>query len=143
MLNTLNADNIDYQVAQFKRYTAEADSYSALVRANPFDTVASAKFNEALEGAQDYLGAYLDPSRFATQYDYQFAQLSTQNKLETYKATASLNTVMEDILSELKVLKETATSQAQINAAIARFEERASAVLEGIAMGRYVLKVAS
>lgn len=140
MLNTLNADNVEYQVAQFKRYTAEADSYSALVRANPFDTVVTAKFADALDGAQDYIGAYLDPSRFNSEYDFKFAQLSTQNKLETYKATASLNTIMEDILSELKVLKETATSQAQINAAIARFEQRASAVLEGIANGSITLR---
>ncbi len=129
-INSILGDNQTYTKNQYTHYLNEAKKYNKKVKLNPLDKENTKKFYESVNEASSFVNGYLDKSNFNRELDYKFAQLSAANTFNEFKNTASIYDKIDELVNEVREMKDNAKVQKDLTESIARFERRSANILE-------------
>lgn len=68
---------------------------------SPLDAKVAQEFNDAVSELNQSVSGYLDPNNFASTKDYQLAQLSVANQLESFGETANVQEILLEQIADL------------------------------------------
>lgn len=131
-INSILKNNTKYQTEQYKKYISEARKYNNLVKLDPYNKETNKKLYESVKNASSYTQAYLNKDNYNSELDYRFAQLSSANTFKEFQNSTSIYSKMDELLTEIKELKNTAKTQQDIAEISAMLERRTADILEEI-----------